>query len=189
MVFQTNAAILQGRGGPLLDVRRPCPAQVLKRPVARRLRFKRCSSSDGPRCMCKRIRNISVVCIVRCITAVTPSVRTGWCQGPAPGRTKEHFAATLELGRQKTKFSWYVPHLFFGNFLCPACQRAGHTPAAEGQNAQTQRLRWRDADALKRNRSAPQFHPTRAGLQFRHFHAWRCRKSSRVHNDGDATLC
>ena len=54
-----------------------------------------------PQCMCKRIRNISVVCIVQCITAATPSVRTGWCQGLAPGRSKENFVATLELGRMK----------------------------------------------------------------------------------------
>ena len=50
------------------------------------------------------------------------------------------------------------------------------------------RLWWKDADALTRIRPAPQLHPTRAGLQFRHFPAWRCRNASRVHNDGDTTL-
>ena len=29
-----------------------------------------------------------------------------------------------------------MPRGIFGNFLCPACQRAGHMPAAGGQNAQ-----------------------------------------------------
>ena len=59
-------------------------------------------------CMCKRIRNISVVCIVRCITAATPSVRTGWCQGPAPGNPKELFVAISVLGRQTTMISRYT---------------------------------------------------------------------------------
>ena len=76
-------------------------------------------------CMCKRIRNISVVCIVRCITAATPSVRTGWCQGPAPGNPKELFVAISVLGRQKTMILRYTLRRIFGNFPCPACQHSG----------------------------------------------------------------
>ena len=95
---------------------------------------------------------------------------------------------TLVLGRLKNNGFVVRAPRNFGNFLCPACQRAGHMPAAGGQTPRTPRRGWWVADALERNRLASQFHPARPGLRFRHFPARRCRKSSRVHKNGDATL-
>ena len=142
-----------------------------------------------PQCMCKRILNASAVCIVQSMTAATPSVRTGWCQGPAPGQNQGALRCKPWCsGACKNKGFVVRAPRNFGNFLCPACQRAGHMPAAGGQTPRTPRRGWWVADALKRNRLASQFHPTRPGWRFRHFPARRCRKSSRVHNNGDATL-
>ena len=158
------------------------------RPVARPLRFTRRSSSDGSSLHVQE--NSQHQCRLHCAMHDCGHAKRPHRLVPRAGPGQNKGALSCNLGARSPEnndFAVRAP-LIFCNFLCPACQRAGHTPAAEGQNAQTQRLRWRDADALKRNRSAPQFHPTRAGLQFRHFPAWRCRNASRVHNDGDTTL-
>ena len=90
---------------------------------------------------------------------------------------------------RKQGFLGTCPAEFLATFCAQPASAPGTRRPLGAKTPKTPRQRWRDADASKRNRSASQFHPTRAGWRFRHFPAWRCRKSSRVHNDGDATLC
>ena len=54
-----------------------------------------------------------------------------------PGQNKGALSCNLGARSPENKDFAVLAPLNFGNFLCPACQRAGHTPAAEGQNAQT----------------------------------------------------
>ena len=142
-----------------------------------------------PQCMCKRILNASAVCIVQSMTAATPSVRTGWCRGPAPGRTKEHFVANPGArSPEKQQFRGACRAEFLATFCAQPASAPGTCRPLGAKTPRTPRRGWWVADALKRNRLASQFHPTRPGWRFRHFPARRCRKSSRVHKNGDATL-
>ena len=96
-----------------------------------------------PQRMCERILNASAVCIVQSMIAAAPSVRTGWCQGPALGQNQGALRCKPWCsGACKNKGFVVRAPRNFGNFLCPACQRAGHMPAAGGQTPSTPRWGW-----------------------------------------------
>ena len=159
------------------------------RPVARLLRFTRRSSSDGSSLRVQD--NSQHQCRLRCAMHDCDHAKRPRRLKPRAGSEQNKGALRCNLGArwpENKDFAVRAPLIFWATFCAqPASVPCTNRPL-RAKTPKQPRLWWKDADALTRIRPAPQLHPTRAGLQFRHFPAWRCRNASRVHNDGDTTL-